>query len=130
MFKGKYYWNVCRGKEALAFLDKLIEVKNLDVPFLLRKINNQMLANHFTEINLALVFGKLSKMSSLGKISIEESKEIDELRKRYAKAGLDFANNINNRPSDDLARGFLLDFFHTLNEIGFSLKVILERVSY
>lgn len=104
ILKGKYYWNVCRGKEALAFLDKLIEAKNLDVPFLLRKINNQMLANHFTEINLALVFGKLSKMSSLGLISKEDSREIDELRKRYTKAGRDFANNIKNRSSDDLAK--------------------------
>jgi len=130
ILKGKNYWNVCRGKEALAFLDKLIEAKNLDVPFLLRKINNQMLANHFTEINLALVFGKLSKMSSLGLIPKEDSREIDELRKRYSKAGLDFANNIKNRPSDDLAQGIILDFFQSLNEVGVSLKQILEKISY
>ncbi len=130
ILKGKSYWNVCRGKEALAFLDKLIEVKNLDAPFLLRKINNQMLANHFTEINLALVFGKLSKMSSLGLIPKEEGREIKELRERYVKAGLDFANNLKNRPSEDLAQGFLLDFFQSLNEIGLSLKLILEKISY
>ena len=89
-----------------------------------------MLANNFTEINLALVLGKLSKMSSLGLISKEDSREIDELRKRYTKAGLDFANNIKNRSSDDLAQGIILDFFQSLNEVGVSLKQILEKISY
>lgn len=121
---------ICRGINTLTFLDKLIETKNVNVSLLLRKINNVILAGHFSEENLALVFGKLSRMNSLGLLPTSEVKEYRELRDRFLKQIGDFSNNIKKLENDDLAQGIFLEHYNNLREVGLNLRELLDRMSY
>ncbi len=121
--------DICKGIFALEFLDKIIDSKKFDVPFLIKNLNENLLENHFSGYNLALIFGKISRMDSYGLLPKEEAKEVLELRDRFEKIENEFTYNVNHLENDDLAQDLFINYYNSLEEIGTLLKQALEKLS-
>jgi len=128
--------NICRSKESIYYLDKAIlslensskDFKEMMGPVLIRNIKDNLLGNRYDPRNLALVFGKLTRLIDYKIIKEPYIKELINLRDHFLKYNEEANNNLAVARGNEEVRELTIELYSECQEITVELNGILENI--